>query len=64
MNFKYTVLSTLLMASSTVAFTLTSTPVSNTRLFGVADDDIESAIARAVSAIGWLDLIRLHLFRE
>ena len=50
MKFTY-VLSTLLMASSTVAFTVTTNaPVTkNTRLYGLADDDIESKIARAVS---------------
>lgn len=49
MNFKYSVLSTILLASSAVAFTVTPNPsISNTRLYGLADDDIESAIDRAV----------------
>jgi len=48
MNFKYSILSTLLVASSTVAFTINTPAATNTRLYGLADDDIESAIERAV----------------
>jgi len=50
MNLKYSsVLATILMASSTVAFTINSpSSVTTSRLYGLADDDIESAIDRAV----------------
>lgn len=51
MNLKYTCLLASLLSSSTVAFTVSSTSSNNiatgTRLYGLADDDIESAIARA-----------------
>merc|ERR1719384_1951224 len=50
MNLKYTSLIATLLASSTVAFTV-SPSVSNNRavtsIYGLADDDIESAIDRA-----------------
>jgi hypothetical protein len=49
MNLKYSSLLATLMASSTVAFAPSNMNVvtSPTRLMGLADDDIESAIARS-----------------
>lgn len=50
MNLKYSCLLATIMASSTVAFTVTTPSTSTTtRLYGLADDDIQSVIARAVS---------------
>ena len=52
MNLKYTSLIATILASSTVAFTVTPTVSNNravTSIYGLADDDIESAIDRAVS---------------
>lgn len=53
MNLKYTSLIATILASSTVAFTVTpsvsNNRVATTSIFGLADDDIESAIDRAVS---------------
>jgi hypothetical protein len=53
MNLKFSCLVATLMASSTVAFTVTTpkATTSNTRLSGLADDDIESAISRAADYV-------------
>jgi hypothetical protein len=60
MNLKYSCLLASLMASSAVAFAPSTSIPTSTRLMGLADDDIESAIDRAVSLVHFFPFVPLQ----